>query len=655
MGADPQIERLRAELARLVSAASAAGGGAEQFVALFGLFLANVPDFIVMFAMDGTILFLNRARPGKTIAEVVGTNVFDYLGTESDRIRAVIDRVAATGDTVSLESHARYTDGTKHDFLTRISPVVEGGRILALVSIATEITAQKQAEAALRDSEEKLRLAVAATSMGLWSWDAKKDEIAWDDAMCRIWGVTQDTAPRTREAYLRTIHPEDQALQRDAISRAVKSGDFPDRQYRVVRPDGTVRRTLSKASVTRAADGSIEKLVGGVLDITEQREFEDRVRQTQKLEAIGQLSAGVAHNFNNMLTVILPNIELAMADASPESASMLRSAREAALRAAELVRQLVAFAGRSRQTERRAEDVRLVVERAVTMCRRAFDQSIEVSVLCPPEEQPVLSDAAQLEQALVNLLINARDAVLESDVAPKKIAIEVERVQAPATELPEGLDAERKYVAIRVVDNGVGMSAATSARLYEPFFTTKDVGKGTGLGLSTARATVREHGGVIDCRTVPGAGTTFALFLPLVAPVAPVEQATVGRDAPRSGSHRILVIDDELPVREVTRRMLEREGYVVHVAASGREALALLADDALLRSIDLVLLDRSMPVQSGEAVRAELAKLAPRLKVAYFSGHADGVPGDVVGVVEKPVTYDGLMARVRELLERPES
>jgi PAS domain S-box-containing protein len=643
MGDDSQFERLRAELGRLVPGHD----GSERFAELLGVFLANIPDFIVLLAVDGTILFLNRARPGKTVAEIVGRKLFEYMPQDAGRMRAAVERVVATGDPITLESSATYTDGEVHHFITRLAPVLEEDRVVAVASIASDITAQKQAAVALRDSEERLRLAVAATGMGLWSWDATQDVITWDDAMCRIWGVTPDTVPRDRESYLQTIHPEDRERQRALIGEVLRTGEYPVVEHRVMRPDGTIRRTVAKASVTRRADGSVEKLVGGVLDITEQRELEDRSRQAQKLAALGQLSAGVAHNFNNMLMAILPNIDLAMSDVSAQSAEFLHAARDAAERSAELVRQLMMFSRQRPPSERRTTDVRALVERTVDMCRPVFDHRIQLSVRCSGPRLLVESEETQLQQALLNLLINARDAVLDTPVEPKRVIVEVDAA-APAL----GRDNRRKYVCIRVIDNGVGMDRATIGRAYDPFFTTKGVGKGTGLGLSTALATVEEHGGILECESTKGEGTTFSVFLPAVEHVERLGTPAADTRLLR-GAETILVVDDEAAIRTVTRQMLESAGYVVHVAASGPQALALLSDDAFLEQVDLVLLDVLMPGMQGDAVRAELRTRAPQLKVAYFSGYAQDLASDVVGIVTKPTSYESLLSSVRGFLDQP--
>ena len=219
------------------------------------------------------------------------------------------------------------------------------------------------------------------------------------------------------------------------IAKALDTGVYPDFEHRIVRPDGTHRYLLAKGAVTRGADGSFAKIIGGCLDITERREAEERQRQSQKLEAIGQLSAGIAHNFNNLLMAILPNLDLAMVGANAETRELLEAAQGAALRAAELVRQLTTFAGRARPAPRRPEDIREVVERTMAICRRAFDREIELNVTLPAEPAFVVGDPTLLEQALLNILINARDALTEAQVEAPCVRIEVARISASADEI----------------------------------------------------------------------------------------------------------------------------------------------------------------------------------------------------------------------------
>ncbi|HSO38823.1 MAG TPA: ATP-binding protein [Labilithrix sp.] len=650
------IDRLRVELERLAPSWANEEDLAVRLYELLGLFVAGTPDFMILVSPDGTIRYINRVRPGVTLEDVVGRNLFDYfLPSLREKTKSSLLRVAATGQAEVGEDTATYSDGTKHTFTTRFAPILERGSVVAVAVVATEITASRVAEAALRESEDKLRITVAATGMGLWEWDIKTNVVRWDDAMCRIWGVTQETFPSDYASYIATIHPDERQFVSERVAKALDTGIYSDFEHRIVRPDGTHRYLLSKGAVTRGADGSFAKFIGGCLDITERREAEERQRQSQKLEAVGQLSAGIAHNFNNLLMGILPNLELAMEESNAHTRELLEAAQGAALRAAELVRQLTTFAGRARPAPRRPEDIRELVERTMGICRRAFDRRIELIATLPGEPMVVVGDPTMLEQALLNILINARDALTEAKVEAPAVRIEVARISASADELRKHeLSWPGDGVSLRIVDNGPGMSEQTRRRVYEPFFTTKDVGKGTGLGLSTSLAIVKDHGGAIDCASEPGHGTTFTLYLPSSdARAAAAENKRTEPDTTRRENlNAILVVDDEEAVRSPVERMLQRAGYKVYSAAGGREALELLADAAVLREVTLVLLDLSMPGMPGSAVRREIRALAPLLPVAYFTGYALDSAEDADGVVEKPVGYAQLTTAVREILAR---
>ena len=650
------IDRLRVELERLAPSWANEQDLAVRLYELLGLFVAGTPDFMILVSTDGIIRYVNRVRPGVTLEDVVGRNLFEYfLPSLRATAQSALLRVTATGQVEVREDVATYSDGTEHTFTLRFAPILEQGSVVAVAVVATEITASRAAEAALRESEDKLRITVAATGMGLWEWDIKTNVVRWDDAMCHIWGVTQETFPRDYASYIATIHPAERQFVGETIAKALDTGVYSDLEHRIVRPDGTHRYLLAKGAVSRSPDGTFAKLLGGCLDITERREAEERQRQSQKLEAIGQLAAGIAHNFNNLLMGILPNLDLAMEGSNVDTTELLEAARGAALRAAELVRQLTTFAGRARPAPRRPEDIRALVERTMGICRRAFDRGIELTATLPEEPIVVVGDPTLLEQALLNILINARDALTEAQVEAPRVRVDVARISASADEIRRHeLSWPGDGVALRIIDNGPGMSAQTRHRVYEPFFTTKDVGKGTGLGLSTSLAIVKDHGGAIVCASEPGHGTTFTLYLP--ASDARTAAAAGTRAEPnatkRENPNAILVVDDEETVRRAVQRMLERAGYKVYSAAGGREALELLADATILREVTLVLLDLSMPGMPGPAVRREIRAVAPHLPVVYFTGYALDSAEEADGVIEKPVGYTELTRSVAEILAR---
>jgi len=542
------------------------------------------------------------------------------------------------------------TRGEVRDFHNVLAPIWLDESIVGTLGVNIDVTDQKRAEVelsqahhALRASQEKLRMAVDAAGIGLWNWDIRTDVVVWEDRLCAIFGLPAGTAPGGREAFLALVHPDDRERVARDIEHGVDAGGWED-EYRIVRPDGAIRWVMAKGHVSHSEGRDV--VFGAVMDITERRNRDEQQRQAQKLEAVGQLTAGIAHNFNNMLMGILPNVHLAERMASDEIKPLLSSAAESAARAAELVRQLMTYAGRNRPSARSVVDLGTVVQRAVEFCRTTFDKRITIDGRYAPLARARV-DAAQIEQSLLNLLINARDALEEARREAPRIDVIVEAVRVRGEEPGE---EEREYVRIRVGDNGAGMSAATAARLYEPFFTTKEVGKGTGLGLATTRAILREHGGFVVCETAPGRGTTFSLHLPS-EPSEAVVSIVPSLSPPARGSETVLVVDDEPSIRRVVKLMLTDGGFRTLLAASGAEAIALLSDPTVGAEVALLLLDVSMPGMPALALRRRLRELVPHARVLYFTGYAFEADDPEDAVLEKPVTEKELLRKIREVLD----
>ncbi len=612
----------------------------------------NAPEFVSTIEPDGTMVSINRIVPGLGLDDVAGTSVFDYIEPEYHAsVRACFERVLRTGEPDAYEIRGLAAHRAVAHYHTRVAPVKRGGRVVALTLLATDVTRLKHADLALHASEEKLRVAVAATGMGLWSWDAIKDEVVWDDVVTDLFGLAEGQAPQTYAEWFDLIHPADRARVAAAMDRSRRSGTFEDFEHRSRAAGERPRWVLCKGTLVHDADGRLVKVLGGCFDVTDRRELEEQLRQSQKMEAVGQLTAGIAHNFNNMLTVILPNLELCARSADGEMARRLHDARDGALRAASVVRQLMAFAGKGKPAERRPEDVAGLVRRTAQICAETFEREIAVEVECRAELPPLAVDASQIEQALLNLCLNARDAMRASGRGSHTLRLELD-VVAPEVEGVAGRPGARPvpHARVRISDTGCGMDDETRRRAFEPFFTTKDVGEGTGLGLPVSYASLRAHDGWIDCESRPGEGTTFAVYLPFPEARRSREPAAAPAPGPR-GHETILLVDDEDLVRRAVGRVLRSAGYEIVQASSGAEALAALGETGA--GVDLVLLDVSMPRMSGPAVLEQIRARAPRLKVAFFSG-MDAPPSAalrVSGVIRKPIEGDALLASVRGILD----
>ncbi|MFH1569931.1 MAG: PAS domain-containing protein [Gemmatimonadota bacterium] len=396
---------------------------------------------------------------------------------------------------------------------------------------------------------------------------------------------------------------------------------------------------------------ALERRLGDLeREIAERRQLEGQLRQAQKMEAVGQLTAGLAHNFNNMLQGVVGNVSLALMQAPPELHEVLVDANRSADRAAAMIRHLLVFARQGVQPELRPVDLAALLGDAVEMVRRTFDRRIAVSYDPRDIAADVMGDPGQLEQVFLNLFINARDA-LEGAAEPA-IRVDLDELEVRAGVRPHPEARPGAYVLARIADNGVGMDDATRERVFEPFFTTKDVDKGTGLGLSTVYGIVQQHGGWVDCRSQPGRGATFSVYLPLAAPAGQDDRVS-GDGAAARGSETILIIDDEDIVRRTASRLLEHYGYSVLLAEDGPAGLELF--ERHCPGVDLVLLDLSMPRMTGREVLARLQALDPGARVVFFTGYAaegQDPAGDVVDVIQKPFTSAQLAEAVRAALDR---
>jgi signal transduction histidine kinase/ActR/RegA family two-component response regulator len=405
--------------------------------------------------------------------------------------------------------------------------------------------------------------------------------------------------------------------------------------------------------LTAAYDQLIASLAESHAQLTER---EEQLRQSQKLEAIGTLAGGVAHDFNNVLTVIHSYTELLMGtvDRGTSTYADLEQIRQAATRAALLTSQLLAFS-RKQVLQPRVIDLNSIVNGIDQMLRRIIGEHIDLQTLRASDLARVRADPGQLEQVLMNLAINARDAMPRGGrltIETSNVSI-VERSPTEHGETPPG-----KWVMLSVRDNGVGMSRETMARIFEPFFTTKPVGRGTGLGLAMVYGIVKQSGGFIWVFSEPGRGTMFRVYLPPVADAPAAEEGGAVPVASANGSETILLVEDEALVRGLAQRALRERGYSVIAAGDGVEALEMIADDPD-RDIDLLLTDVIMPQMSGKDLADAVRAGRPRIRVLFMSGHTDdaivhhGILDDGVLFLPKPFTPGQLTRKVREVLDQP--
>ncbi|OGQ24567.1 MAG: hypothetical protein A2138_16375 [Deltaproteobacteria bacterium RBG_16_71_12] len=466
-GTDEEVARLRARIAELEAERDRLRRGA----ALLEPMLEAVPNIVIRFDRALRISYVNHYVPPLSAETVLGRPLADFIVPTSIEIALpTIARVLETGVPATYDSEGQGPHGTVSQYRTDVVALRdEDGSIGGCLSV-TDVTAVVRRERAVADREQLLQLALAATGVGLWSWEVEGDRVTWDDRMLEITGLHE---PVTMPVYAeRLAHPDDRAAVLSDGPRLL-SGDQVERTHRIIRPDGQVRWVLAMGRMTRGPDGKPAVAVGGLIDVTAQRRLEEELRQAHRLNAVATLTAGIAHNFNNLLTVILPNLEMVRRVVPGSHAVVVDDALGAATRAADLVHQLMTYAGKRPPRAPTVCDLGAVTERCLAICAPTLGGAIETSSRIEPGIPNVGADASDVEQVLLNLLFNARDALLAS-------GREQPRIDVVAGHVEHGDDGAR--VSLRVSDNGTGMDAETLRRACEPFFTTKPSGPAPGSG-----------------------------------------------------------------------------------------------------------------------------------------------------------------------------
>jgi PAS domain S-box-containing protein len=529
------------------------------------------------------------------------------------------------------------------DRLARLGPAVQRAIEQRRLRCAHRLAQQE-----LCATEERMRFALRASRVGIWEADLQTGGVRWSETLEALHGLQPGAFASTFEAFVLLVHPDDRAQVVTSIERATRERTDSNILYRTQWPDGTIHWISGIGHTLHDDNGMPVRATGIGLDVTERLSLEEQYRQAQKMEAVGQLAGGVAHDFNNILTAISGYCSL-ITDALPADSPVqadLRQIDRAAERATSLTRQLLAFS-RRQILEPRVLDLQEAIAAVTPMLKRLLGESIEI-VVRAREVGRIKADPGQIEQIILNLAVNARDAMPHGGT----LLIEVANVSV----VPPG-DPERtspaSYVMIAVSDTGSGMDADTLARIFEPFFTTKQKGKGTGLGLSTVYGIVQQSGGYILPSSEPGRGATFKVYLPRVD--APVDKVVVQPvSGSLGGSETVLVVEDEAAVRLLVCRTLERQGYRVLLAATPTEALELVTAET--GPIDLLLSDVILPEMSGCLMARQIIPNRPAMRVLYMSGYTDetivrqGIFDRGTPFLQKPFTPEALARKVRGAL-----
>jgi PAS domain S-box-containing protein len=532
----------------------------------------------------------------------------------------------------------RFKDGRVYH--RHVVPHYVNGRLAGRVASYRDITHRIFAQKTFEEHQAFLEKAQEVAHLGSWVAEQDgSDRVVWSNEIYRIFGVNPVGSTATSKMFMSFVHADDLEIVQRAIGDALAGRKVYEIEHRIVRRDGTIRWVHERGDVIRSADGSPVRMVGICQDITERRQLEEELRQSQKLEAIGRLAGGVAHDLNNALTAIAGYTDLALSSLADDHPAKqdVEEIRRAAERAEAVTRQLLAFS-RKQMLQPRVFSLATVVADLGRLIERLLGANIDVRTDVHEHLPLVYGDPGQIEQAVINLAVNARDAMtnggrLTLSVTEMTADEAFARTHQPMT--------PGKYVVLAVADTGHGMSAETQAHIFEPFFTTKPPGKGTGLGLAMVYGTIRQSGGHIFVESTIGAGTTFSLYFPAAA------------NAPAAVEHAgqrgtILVAEDETAIRTLVVNALTQSGYRVLSAASGDAALTLARGEP---EIDLLLTDARMPGMSGGELATQLAAARPGIRVMMMSGYTDEtVRVDGSLMLKKPFTPRELRQKVESIL-----
>jgi len=644
------LRRARAEQAR---AEEARRQGEERFRAL----IEHGADAVALVAPDGTLLFASHSIErllGFTPAELVGHPGFERVHPDDlPRVHAALRNIIANpGTPAGLELRWRHKDGSWRYIdgvaVDRLAEPAVG----AIVVNFRDVSERRTAEAALRDSEERYRTLVEGVRDIIFALSPEGTISSLNPAFETITGWRREAW--VGQPFERLVHPEDLPLALELLGRVVRGELRPASQFRV-RTAKSDYRVGEFSATPQLHEGRLVGILGIGRDVTERVQLEQQLRQAQKMEAVGRLAGGIAHDFNNILTAITGYADLLLEDlgATDPRRQDADEIHKAADRAAGLTRQLLAFS-RQQVLQPTVLEVNKLVSDLEKMLRRLLGEDVALTTQLAPTTGRVKADPGQLEQVIMNLAVNARDAMPNGG----KLTLETGNVDLDESYATDHYPARAgPFVMLAVSDTGTGMSEATQAHMFEPFFTTKEKGKGTGLGLATVYGIVKQSGGFIWVYSEVGHGTTFKLYLPRVQELA--ERASQPAQPPARaarGTETVLVVEDEAPVRSVARQVLERHGYTVLEAPSAEAALDIATRYS--GAIHLLLTDVVMPGLNGRQLATRLADLRPDARVIFMSGYTDdavtrhGVLEPGSAYVQKPFTPDAIARKVREVLDR---
>jgi two-component system cell cycle sensor histidine kinase/response regulator CckA len=599
--------------------------------------LESAPDFIARITVDGKFLYLNHVARGFDMAQVMGSSFESYIPEAFRELaRAAVKSAHATRTVQQYATVGPISSESMGHYLTRVSPIIENGEVTSLVLASTDVTT-------LEGHRLLLQHALEAMGLGTFSFNPATGDGTWDEVAGRVFGLARGEAmPGLARFFAEWVHPEDLEGVKKAFELTFVTQQFGPIEYRIRVPNGGTRWVSATGTTMRDPHGNVTTIVGTVKDVTDRRALEARLRDAEKLESIGRLAGGVAHDFNNMLTAILGNVAFAATmDSLEEARPLLEEVRVAAERSAALTAQLLAFA-RRQIIEPKVLTPDESIRRLEPLLRRLLDERKRLELSLGASGHVRIGES-QLEQVVMNLVTNARDAVPGGG----RITVTTSGTLLEGADCAEMGLLAGPYVLIAVTDTGLGIPRDVLPHIFEPFFTTRE--GGTGLGLATCYGIAKQNGGTISVESELGRGSTFRVYLPRVE--APAQADPAAAAVRRASQIKVLIVEDEENVRRVLNRALRGREFAAFVA-SGAEQARRISDEH--GPFDVLVTDIVMPDVDGTELARELRARHPQLKVLFVSGYSQELPlqdqpQDATAFLQKPFQPSELADAVHEL------
>lgn len=581
--------------------------------------LESMTDAFYMLDQDLNFTYVNKVAESvllKSSVDLVGHNVWEMFP-----------------EALNTELYPKYTEamkaGQSQHFEFYFPPLDQWFEVNAypseggLAVYFRSVTERVQLEEQVREAEERFRLAVRATLDNIWDWDLVADRVRWNDGVEAVFGHPQLDLESSSVSWVRRIHPDDRNSVVNGVHKVIEDQAqvLWEDEYRFLSGDGSFIIVDDRGFVIRDPSGKAVRMVGGMTDLTEKRLADQKLSQAQRMESIGQLTGGMAHDFNNLLTVILGNGDLLFEELSyePRLRCLADTICSAAQRGADLTQRLLAFA-RRQMLEPEPTDVNGLIQNMIHLLERTLGDHIQLNFDSSNHQQLAIVDPSQLESSLLNLCLNARDAMENGGVLT--IASDVTEIDETLSGFVGDLNPGN-YIRITVTDTGCGISADDLTKVFDPFFTTKDRSKGTGLGLSMVYGFVSQSSGHVTIYSEPSIGTCVKLYLPIHWPTDVTTLAHEKRTVnDYESGHTILVVEDNTLVREQVTNQLTLSGYLVHAAGSAVEALKILEEQP---DIALLFTDIMMPGMTGRELAEKVEELRPGMPILFTSGYTEEV------------------------------